>query len=85
MRFKVQSWLFAGGVIGKWDPDSKSDQDVKVYFSNPDLLFAGEHSTPRLGQGGFAVALKSLFKEVCALLSAPIACACPQHFDSHNL
>ena len=41
---------------------------MKVYFSNPDLLFAGEYPVPRLGQGAFAAALKALVREVCALL-----------------
>ena len=56
-------------MIGKWKPEAVADEAVKVYFSNPDLLFAGEYPAPRLGQGAFAAALKTLVKEVCAVPS----------------
>ena len=49
-----------------------ADQAVKVYFSNPDLLFAGEHPAPRLGQGGFAAALKTLVTEVSTLCTQSV-------------
>ena len=55
---------YAGGVLGRWEPEKSADEAVKVYFSNPDLLFAGEHPAPRLGQGAFAAALKTLVREV---------------------
>ena len=59
----------AGGVIGEWSPEG-NPRRVKVYFSDPDLLWASEHPAPRLGQGGFATALKALFKEVRSAVSA---------------
>ena len=64
---QLKSAWHAGGVIGKWRPEAVADEAVKVHFSNPDLLFAGEHPAPRLGQGAFAAALKTLVREVCAL------------------
>ena len=72
-KARLVHWLrkgcYAGGIIGGWKPD-QADQAVKVYFSNPDLLFAGEHPAPRLGQGAFAAALKTLVREVCTLPSS---------------
>ncbi len=58
-------------MIGKWKPEADADQAVKVYFSNPDLLFAGEYPAPRLGQGAFAAALKTLVREVRPVPSDP--------------
>ena len=37
---------------------------MKVYFSNPDLVFAAEFPTPRFAQGALAVALRALLTEV---------------------
>lgn len=37
---------------------------VRVYFSNPDLLWANEFPAPRFGQGALQTALKALHQEV---------------------
>jgi ribonucleotide monophosphatase NagD (HAD superfamily) len=39
---------------------------VDIYFSNPDLLWANEFSTPRFGQGAFAACLEALYARVAA-------------------
>jgi len=36
---------------------------VRLYFSNPDFLFSGVHSEPRLAAGAFRVCLEALYKE----------------------
>eukprot|EP00877_Chromochloris_zofingiensis_P014983 jgi/Chrzof1/9739/Cz04g14030.t1 len=37
---------------------------IELYFSNPDLLWANEHTRPRFGQGAFAQALEALHREL---------------------
>ena len=36
---------------------------VSLYFANPDLLWANEFPTPRLGQGAFAACVQLLHRE----------------------
>ena len=50
--------------MGKWRLKESDRRAVKVYFSNPDLLWANEYPAPRFGQGAFATALRTLHKEV---------------------
>lgn len=51
--------------MGKWTQHRKTDaQTVKVFFSNPDLLWATDYPAPRFGQGAFAAALKTLHLQV---------------------
>ena len=47
-------------------PNSGYQQDMqpKLYFSNPDLLWAAAYHMPRLGQGGFQAALAGVFNQV---------------------
>ncbi|KAH9208975.1 HAD-like domain-containing protein [Leptodontidium sp. 2 PMI_412] len=42
----------------------QQDGQPKLYFSNPDLLWAAAYHMPRLGQGGFQAALAGVFNEV---------------------
>ncbi|KAG4436669.1 hypothetical protein IFR05_007848 [Cadophora sp. M221] len=42
----------------------QQDGQPKIYFSNPDLLWAAAYHMPRLGQGGFQAALAGVFNEV---------------------
>lgn len=42
---------------------------VPVYFSNPDMVYANDFPTPRLGQGAFAAAVQA----VCEKASSPAA------------
>ena len=39
----------------------QQDGQPKIYFSNPDLLWAAKYHLPRLGQGGFREALEGLW------------------------
>ncbi|KAI2085142.1 hypothetical protein LOZ36_004257 [Ophidiomyces ophidiicola] len=39
----------------------QQDGQPKLYFSNPDLLWAAAYHLPRLGQGGFAAALEGVW------------------------
>lgn len=60
------SWsgrLPAGGVIGRRG-SAAGQPPVKMFFSNPDKVFAGDHPTPRFGQGAFALALRALLTQV---------------------
>ena len=57
--------LLGGGVVGRLAPHAT----VPVFFSNPDLLWANEHPTPRFGQGGFKTALEALYLQVGVALS----------------
>lgn len=55
--------LPAGGVPGREAlPDGA--RPVQLYFANPDMLWANEFSTPRLGQGAFAACVQLLHREV---------------------
>ena len=42
----------------------QQDMQPKLYFSNPDLLWAAAYHMPRLGQGGFQAALAGVFNQV---------------------
>ena len=59
--------------MGKWTQHRTADaQTVKVFFSNPDLLWATDYPAPRFGQGAFAAALQTLHLQVgsCSLPAA---------------
>lgn len=57
--------ITGGGVLGRRHADVPSDAPpVKVYFSNPDLLWANEHSVSRFGQGAFAACLETLHHQL---------------------
>lgn len=60
-----QRWGFrlAGGVPGR-DAPPDGAPPVQLYFANPDMLWANEFPTPRLGQGAFAACVRLLHKEV---------------------
>jgi HAD superfamily hydrolase (TIGR01456 family) len=45
------------------------DGQPKLYFSNPDILWAAKYPLPRLGQGGFHAALKGAWAAVTGLQS----------------
>lgn len=72
--------LSRDGIIGTYsDKNNRDDlpnrgyqQDgqPKLYFSNPDLLWAAAYHQPRLGQGGFAAALEGVWT---ALTGGPAA------------
>lgn len=53
----------AGGVPGR-DAPPEGAEPVQLYFANPDMLWANEFPTPRLGQGAFAACIKLLYREV---------------------
>jgi len=38
------------------------DEDVKLIFCNPDLLWGSDYPTSRIGQGGFRVAFQGVYK-----------------------
>jgi len=38
--------------------------DVKLYFTNPDFLWANEFPFPRFGQGAFRLALESIYQQL---------------------
>ncbi|KAH7381941.1 HAD-like domain-containing protein [Cadophora sp. MPI-SDFR-AT-0126] len=42
----------------------QQDMQPKLYFSNPDLLWAAAYHMPRLGQGGFQAALAGVWNQV---------------------
>jgi HAD superfamily hydrolase (TIGR01456 family) len=57
--------ITSGGVLGRSHADVPLDTPpVEVFFSNPDLLWANEHSVARFGQGAFAVCLEALHQKV---------------------
>ena len=57
--------LVGGGVLGRRKehvpPNSKP---VEIFFSNPDVLWANEHSAPRFGQGAFKACVETLYEKV---------------------
>ena len=53
----------AGGVIGRRRKDDTPH--VPVYFSNPDMVYANDFPTPRLGQGAFAAAVQAVCEKAC--------------------
>lgn len=55
--------LTSGGVPGR-DAPPEGAEPVQLYFANPDMLWANEFPTPRLGQGAFAACIKLLYREV---------------------
>jgi len=48
--------------VGRWPSDYAPRPPV--YFSNPDLVFANDFPTPRLGQGAFAAAVQAVYAQV---------------------
>ena len=61
----VSDALIGRGVMGRRHEDVPSDAPpVDVYFSNPDLLWANEHPSPRFGQGAFATCVEALYEKV---------------------
>ncbi|KAF8416056.1 HAD-superfamily subfamily IIA hydrolase [Tirmania nivea] len=44
--------------------DTAGNPPPPLIFSNPDLLFATAHPTPRLGQGAFRAALEGTYRQV---------------------
>lgn len=57
--------ITSGGVLGRRHTDVPEDAPpVEVFFSNPDLLWANEHSVARFGQGTFAACLETLHKQL---------------------
>jgi hypothetical protein len=54
--------MTAGGVVGRRPTDHAPRPPV--YFSNPDLVFANDFPTPRLGQGAFAAAVQAVYAQV---------------------
>lgn len=57
--------LVGGGVIGR--AAQPPHTSIPIYFSNPDLLWANEHPTPRFGQGAFKAALEGLYLQLTGL------------------
>ncbi|KAK9914891.1 hypothetical protein WJX75_001967 [Coccomyxa subellipsoidea] len=55
--------ILGGGVPGRWKPRVADRASVPVYFSNPDLLWATDFPAPRFGQGAFAAALRTLYRQ----------------------
>lgn len=53
--------------MGRWKLREAERAPVPVYFSNPDLLWATDHTAPRFGQGAFAAAFRLLYKQVVYL------------------
>lgn len=54
--------LVGGGVLGRRMEDVPDEApQVDLFFSNPDLLWANEHSAPRFGQGAFMTCLEALY------------------------
>ena len=51
-----------GGVPGREAPPEGASP-VSLYISNPDMLWANEFPTPRLGQGAFAACVQLLHRE----------------------
>ena len=76
----VDVLLSKNGIVGTYsDKNNRDDlpnrgfqQDgqPKLYFSNPDLLWAAAYHLPRLGQGGFCAALDGVW---AALTGGPTA------------
>lgn len=40
----------------------EGEKGVKLYFSNPDLLWKARYNVPRFGQGAFKEAFQAVFK-----------------------
>ncbi len=40
----------------------EGDEDVKLIFCNPDLLWGSDYPTSRIGQGGFRLAFQGVYK-----------------------
>lgn len=55
-------WCDTGGVPGREAPPEGAPP-VSLYISNPDMLWANEFPTPRLGQGAFAACVQLLHRE----------------------
>ena len=53
----------AGGVMGLRSPPEGAEE-VPLYYSNPDIIYANEFPAPRFGQGCFAAALDAVYAAV---------------------
>ncbi|KAK9831392.1 hypothetical protein WJX81_000238 [Elliptochloris bilobata] len=53
--------MTSGGVIGSRRSDMPH---VPIFFSNPDMVYADDFPTPRLGQGAFAAAVQAVYEKV---------------------
>jgi len=51
-------------IPGLGGVDAAGNPPPALIFSNPDLLFASAHPTPRLGQGAFRAALEGTYRRV---------------------
>ncbi|KAF8454786.1 HAD-like domain-containing protein, partial [Terfezia claveryi] len=51
-------------IIPALGGDTAGNPPPALIFSNPDLLFAASHPTPRLGQGAFRAALEGTYRRV---------------------
>lgn len=61
----VSDVLVGRGVLSRRHEEVPPDAPpVAVYFSNPDLLWANEHPSPRFGQGAFAACVEALYERV---------------------
>lgn len=51
------------GIVGSWrDPEQTWEQNIPVFFSNPDLLWGNDWPEPRLGQGAFQEAFRAVWR-----------------------
>ncbi|KLO09493.1 HAD hydrolase [Schizopora paradoxa] len=51
-----------GYVLPSSKPRKTGDDDVKLIFCNPDLLWGSDYPTSRIGQGGFRAAFQGVYK-----------------------
>ncbi|KAL1920027.1 uncharacterized protein VTP21DRAFT_1173 [Calcarisporiella thermophila] len=52
-----------GGVVGTRREDL-SKQEIPLFFSNPDIIWSNNFPLPRLAQGSFRLALKTIYKDL---------------------
>lgn len=43
-------------------PRGKPTKPIELIFCNPDMLWRGSHTYPRLGQGAFITAFQAVYK-----------------------
>jgi len=60
--------------------DSTVEQEVEVWFTNPDLVYSGLATNPRLTQGSYRLCLETLFQ--CATSSTSTSYYSMQHSES---
>jgi HAD superfamily hydrolase (TIGR01456 family) len=61
----VTDILVGRGVLGRRMEHVPVDTPpVDIFFSNPDLLWANQHSAPRFGQGAFKACVETLYEKV---------------------